>query len=239
MTIVIPYKTDILSDTELLYTLRSIEKYLIGFTNLVIIGTPPEWYNGESVYAQDHHRGKQFSIYSKLLIACELNNVTDYFIEWDDDVILNEPLICNFNEYEQCPSDIKFIQRYQDGTLKDALKKGNMGSRYRESVANTLQILPDGIHFDLHNPIIYNKAQFKKLFMNKTDETIIKSYYCNALKIQGVYRKDCKIDILMNKQAIKEHIRGNLFFSTSTSGMKAPMVELLNELFPNKSRWEK
>jgi hypothetical protein len=227
MTIIVPYKTDILSDVELLYALRSIEKNLIGFTNLIIIGTPPDWYKGESVYAKDHVRGKQYSIYSKLLIACELSNVTDYFIEWDDDVMLNKDLL------------VGALQYYQDGTIKDHLKKGDMGSRYREAVANTLQIIPDGVHFDLHNPIIYNKSQFKKLFCNKTDETIIKSYYCNALKIEGVHRDDCKINQLISKGAIYYRIKDCLFFSTTTNAMKKPMIDVLSELYPNKSQWEK
>ena len=227
MTIVLPYKDDILSGVELKFALRSIEKHLTGFTNLVIIGTPPDWYNGESVYAKDYN-GKQFSIYSKLLVACELENVSEFFIMFNDDHFLLKPL------------DVTEIESWHDGYLKDTINK-NHGIRYKEAIANTLQLIPNGRNYDIHTPCRYHKKGFKDLFGNRTDEICIKSYYFNYYEpTDEVYHemKDFKINQLLSKEAIKELIKDRLFFSTSTNGMKKPMIELLNELFPNKSRWE-
>lgn len=232
MTVIIPYKKEPVSDIELLYALRSIDKYLIGFTNLIILGTPPDWYKGESVYVQDRGE-KQFNIYQKLLVACSLKHVTNSFIEWDDDVMLNE-IMDLWGQSVVCHG----LTYYQDGLLIKHSKK-DMGLRYREAVSNTIRRFPEGKHFDLHNPIVYNKEQFKKLFANEKQEIIIKSTYCNTYGIEGVHRDDCKLQQILSKEAIKERIKGRLFFSTSTNAMKKPMIELLSELYPNKSRWEK
>ena len=228
MTIVLPYKDDILSGTELLFALRSIEKHLTGFDNLVIIGDRPEWYKGEYVQAKDYN-GKQFSIYSKFLIACELSNVTDNFIMWNDDIFL-------LKDIDTCQ-----IDNWYDGKMKDTACK-NHGLRYKEAIANTLQYLPEGLNYDIHAPCIYNKKVFKMLFCNKTDEVCIKSYYYHYYKPNEgeLYyeMKDLKINQLLSKEAIKELIKDRLFFSTSTNGMKKPMIELLNELYPKPSKWE-
>lgn len=229
-TIVIPYKDDILSGTELLFALRSIDKYLTGWSNVVIIGTPPEWYKGEFVQAQDYRHRKQYSIYSKLLVACELNNVTDSFLMWNDDHFLLKHL------------HVGHIDSWYDCNLKETLNK-NHGARYRETIANTLQIIPEGRNYDIHAPCRYDKPTFKMLFSNESREICIKSRYFNFLNVLagisgGSEMKDFKINQLLSKEAIKELIKDRLFFSTSTNGMKKPMIELLNELYPNKSKFE-
>lgn len=226
MTIIIPYKEDILSGTELRFALRSIDKYLTGFTNLIIIGTPPHWYSGERVWAKDYDNKKQFSIYSKLLIACELNNVTDSFVMWNDDHYLLQPFSVNS------------ILAWYDGYLKDTINK-NHGLRYKETIKNTLDILPNALNYDIHTPCIYNKNGIKLLFINKHSDICIKSYYFDHIITRSEEMKDFKINSLLSKDAIKELIKDRLFFSTSTNGMKKPMIEFMNELYPNKSQWEK
>ncbi len=225
MTIVIPYKPDIHDGLELLYALRSIEKNLTGFTNLIIIGNAPDWFNGVCFRAEDFAGRKQYTIYAKLNILQYYAVVTDNFLMWNDDHFLLQPLQV---------SDIKY---WHNGLLADELHRG-LSARYREAVNNTLKF-QSGLNFDIHTPIIYNKAQFRKLFSNKTEEVCIKSYYCNALKIEGEKMDDCKIDQLLSKEAIKERIKDRLFFSTGSNGFREPMKELLQEMFPVPSRWEK
>lgn len=231
MTIVIPYKDDILSGVELLFALRSIDKYLTGWTNVVITGTPPEWYRGESVYVKDCNGRKQFNIYSKILVACELKNVTEDFIMWNDDHFLLRPL------------GIEEIYNWYDGRLKDTAGKSH-GVRYLETIKNTLKVIPDTLNYDIHTPCVYNKNMFKNLFREKSDEVCIKSYYFNHFVanhhvVKHEPMKDFKINQLLSKEAIKELIKDRLFLSTSTNGMKKPMIELMEELYPNKSQWEK
>jgi len=228
MTICLPYKDDILSGVELRFALRSIDQHLTGFTNLVIIGTPPDWYKGEYINAPNYNHRKQYSIYTKLLTACEFGAVSDEFLMFNDDHFLLKPF--NANQ----------IGHWHNGKLKDSIN-GNHGARYKEAIANTLQVIPEGLNYDIHVPCHYRKEYFKEIFSNRTDEILIKSLYFNTLyhsEINGAEMSDFKINQLLSKEAIKELIKDRLFFSTSTNGMKKPMIELLNELFPNKSQWE-
>ncbi len=220
MTIVIPYKPDIFDGLELFYALRSIEKNLTGFTDLIIIGRPPDWCKVKWINQQDYAGRKQFTIYSKLLTID-----ADNFVMFNDDHFILQPL------------QVHQIKYWHNGLLSDELNRG-LSVRYREAVVNTLQFM-SGYNFDIHTPIIYNKSQFRKLFLNKTEEVCIKSYYCNALRIEGERMEDCKIDQLLSKEAIKERIKDKLFFSTGSNAIREPMKQFLEETFPNKSRWEK
>lgn len=226
MTIVLPYKDDILSEWELKFALRSIEKFLTGYTNLILIGDRPEWYQGESVYHKDINGRKQFNIYSKLLVACELNNVTDDFVMFNDDHYLFKRL------------DVSEIKYWYDGYLKDTVGKSH-GVRYLETIKNTLKIIPETLNYDVHTPIIYKKETLRWLFTGKQDEVCIKSYYCSSLETKGEYMKDLKINQLLSYEAILRLTLEKMFFSTSTNGMKKPMMKFLNEAYPNPSQWEK
>jgi hypothetical protein len=226
MTIILPYKPDIHDGIELKYALRSIEKYLTGFTNLIIIGRPPEWYTGGRYISENFIGRKQYSIYHKILLACGWSNVTDNFIMWNDDHFLLQPLQV---------SDIKY---WNNGWLANEYARG-LSSRYGEAVKRTLDFIPDALNYDIHTPIIYNKAKFRTLFSGKENEICIKSYYCNALQLDGEFMEDCKIDQLLSKEGIYNHISGKMFFSTSSNAIREPMKLVLEELYPVKSRWEK
>ena len=224
MTIVIPYNPDIHEGLELLYCLRSIEQNLIGFTDLVLIGRPPDWCKVKWIPVQDYAGRKQFTIYQKLLTV-----EADNFLMFNDDHFLLQPLQV---------SDFKY---WHNGLLSDELNRG-LSMRYREAVNNTLKIfdtVPNMLNFDIHTPIIYNKRKFKLLFGKKQEELCIKSYYCNLLSMEGEYMEDCKIDSLLSEEAIKERIKDLLFFSTGSNAIREPMKRVLQELYPNKSRWEK
>jgi hypothetical protein len=74
----------------------------------------------------------------------------------------------------------------------------------------------------------------------------MKSIYCNTLKITGVYKEDCKIASKIAYWKLKERIKNADVFSigdkcfTPYSGEKESSVKLLlEELYPNKSKWEK
>ncbi len=225
MTIIIPYKPDIHEGLELRYCLRSIEKNLTGFTDLVIVGRPPHWFNGHHFFVEDLAGRKQCTIYNKLLFACTNFADWDNFLKFNDDHFLLKPLQV---------SDIKY---WHNGLLSNELYKG-LSIRYREAVVNTLKEMPEAFNFDIHTPIIYNKNEFRRIFRTMVSEVCIKSYYCNSLNIEGEKMDDCKIDSLLSEEAIKVRIKDKLFLSTGSNAIREPMKKLLEELFPKPSRWE-
>jgi len=224
LTIILPYRESAFDGIELRFALRGISKYLTGFTNLILIGKTPDWCKVEWIHANDYPGRKQYSIYQKILTG--LDSCTDDFVMFNDDHFLIKSIHVN---------DIKY---WYEGTLEQVQQKG-VYARYGEAIKNTLQLNPMALNFDIHTPIIYNKAKFQLLFANMENEVCIKSHYCNSFKVQGEVMPDLKIDRLVCKEVIKELIAHRTFFSIGSNGLKQPMIDTLNELYPEKSQWEK
>lgn len=236
MTIVIPYKPDIHDGLELLYCLRSIEQNLTGFTDLVLIGRPPDWAKVKWINAQDYAGRKQYTIYNKLIVAGDA--IFDKETTWDTPEYF---IMFNDDHYVLKPIDVSEFKYWHNGPLKNELKR-NLSARYRDAVEKTLEFIPDALNYDIHTPIKYQKKWFKNMFHNKGNEVCIKSYYCTHFKFLDSlveYMEDCKIDTLMSKEAIQDRVKDRLFFSTGSNAIREPMKQFLQETFPNKSRWEK
>lgn len=220
MDIVIPYRKDILDGLELKYALRSIEKNLLGWDDIILIGDRPGWYTGEHIPASDTPGRKEYNIYQKLLIACA-EDISEDFIMWNDD------------HYMLKLSEIKY---WHNGPLVNEYKR-MIGGRYRIAIQNTLEDLPDALNYDIHVPIVYNKTEFQNIFRNMAQEVCIKSYYSNKCQIKGHWMDDLKIEGQFTIKEIEELIKDKTFFSTGTMIFKE-MFSVLAELFPHKSQSE-
>lgn len=219
MNIYIPYSLsrDIFKGEELKFAIRSIEKYLTGWQEIVLIGTAPGWFTGRVIEAGDIEGRKEESIYKKMLLV---NDAA--FIRWDDDHFLLQPL------------DVTKIYNWHDGYLKDYR---NGSARYQAAVGRTLDIDPDMLNYDIHAPMKFIRGLFNFMFSDMTGDICVKSYYRSLTPYDGRHMDDLKIGQWMPKEEIKNLIKGRLFFSTGT--LFTPMIELLNELYPDKSKYEK
>jgi len=217
MVIAIPYTHEPHNGIELLYALRSIEKHLPG-SEVVVIGEAPNWYKGESINQKDFTGRKQYSIYQKLLKIAEQ---TDEFIYWNDDHFLLKPTE---------------IKDWHFGLLKEELKN-NTTSGYKSVVKKTLDLLPDALNFDIHIPIKIDSKKFRNLFQSREDEICIKSFYANQVECEPEEMSDLKINGWFSKDQIISKLKGRTFFSTGTA-LCDPMVEVLQKLFPFKSKYE-
>lgn len=222
MTIVIPYRDEVHDGLELKYALRSIDKCLTGWSEVLIIGDRPAWYKGSVTTFRDLPGRKEFNIYSKILAACADKLVTDDFLMWNDDHFLLRSL------------HVKDIKHWHGRRIRIGISKarGSYGIKLRK----TGNEFP-GNNFDIHVPIVYNKGKFGEIFSTRSDEICIKSAYCNSLGITGEYMEDCKIDGQVSEAEIKRVIAGRLFFSSGTSICNG-MVNVLAGLYPGASRWE-
>lgn len=236
MTIVIPYKDEVQKGLELKYALRSIEKNLSGWDRVVFIGCDfPGWLDIMEcafILMADIDGYKERSIYQKLLAACNSEMVSENFIYWNDDHFLLKPLHV---------SEIKY---WHSGPLA----RRNVYNRERIKQENTLEFFSAELHphvcnYDIHTPIIFNKQLFKEIFTPQQQELCIKSLYCNLMPIdinkdynKFEFMEDCKIVGHFSKEEVKKKIEGRLFFSTNAICNET--VEVLEELFPEKSKFE-
>jgi len=251
MDIIIPYIPSRVDTLK--YALRSIEKYLTGYGKIFIVGKKVDWLknfdnciNGsltvdknilpalesEKVYGIyfiecEEDKRKQYCIFKKILAACNDERVSDKFIMWNDDHFLLKPL-----------DEIKY---WKSGNL-DTLQL-IVGGTYQGVVRNANKYLKEcgysNHHFDIHVPIVFDKYKFILLQEeNWEQEHLIKSLYCNRWGIKGEDMKDLKFGKPFKREEIRKAIEGRTFFSISEPGTNESMMDILQGLYPEKSKWE-
>lgn len=238
ISVVIPYKQDTKSNNiQLIYALRSLEKNLNGIGEVFIVGEKITSLKGLNYIKVKDDKGSEFkerNIYRKILAACNDERVSNNFICTNDDIYLTKDF------------DANSLPFYHKGELINTMEK-NAGD-YRKSLNHTRKLLmkleKPTLDYDTHFPILYNKEHFCTFASEETNwnqpfSYVIKSLYCNRLGVNGIFGGDCKIQNRMSYDDIKEKIKGKEFFSTSDGCINEDMIKVLEELYPEKSKFEK
>lgn len=218
MDIILPYHHS--PYHELRYALRSICKYQ-PHDRVILVGDTEEWYKGDVILKEDTDNRPEFSVASKILRG--IQEASEDFILWQDDIFkLNDnpvkPVYCD--------------------TLKHIMDVRHEG-RFKNVLSNTYALFPDGYYYGGHTPMVMNG----KLFEQAVDECwkkdlIPKTMYGNYAKIGGEHVADCKIKGSNVYGVIKNFIAGKDYLSTGHYSMNKDMVKVLEELFPEKCRYE-
>ena len=229
-------------NNELMYCLRGIEKHLGNYRNIYIIGKKPEWLTKDIVdYPHDatgsawdkfnHER----NIYEKIKFACNLSEVSERFLFMNDDHFLT------------ADTDAATYPYYYRFTLDEKITARTRPDAYAISMRNTRDLLPPGRrnYFDIHAPIMYRKEEFirvnSQVNWNKPMGYVIKSLYCNMLGIDGIVMSDLKMKGGLKYDDMKRKIANRHVFSIADSAINQPgqpLERLMNELYPEPSRWE-
>jgi len=237
ISVVIPFKSDVEKDyRELFYSLRSLQSKLKMEIEVFVCGDKINSLHGLNYITCKDEKGKgvkERNIYRKILAACHDERVSDDFIFTNDDIFL-------LKEFSEIPY-------YHKGELMETMKKANMD--YRASLNHSRKYLiskgKPTLDYDTHFPIVYNKRKFIDTFANEAIDFdqpfgyVIKSIYCNMNYVSGIYGGDCKIKHPKKYKELLKRIEGKEFFSTSDGCMNEAMIELLNELYENRSNYEK
>lgn len=224
-------------DKELRYALRSVEKHLTGYGDIFIIGYCPPWLqnvihipatDGDKIYE------KERNIYSKILLACEDKRVSEDFLFMNDDHFL-------LQDFEAAKFPF-----YSYGFLSDYLHRVDP---YQQTLQNTFDLIGDHLFFDIHCPILYKKSNF--IAMNELSLVdwskkwgcAIKTLYSYFLSsIDGLRTEsfpDLKICDPLSSNKIKELITMRPWFSMDNHAREGGIETVLQELYPNKSKYEK
>lgn len=227
MTIVVPYRLAH-DGIELKFMLRSIEKNLTGYNEVVIVGDKlPSWITNIKHLPRHEETDKSSrNIINKLLHAS--HELREDFIRWDDDIYLNSKL------------GVKDFKYWFSGTLADAIKDHRNNVRYRKYIENTaFKITDSALFYDIHTPMIYEwrKMDFVRHYDWSTNY-LSKSLYCHHAGVIGEGVEDCKIRAAADEKETRELIDGKLFFCTGPQTMCPLVNDILTELYPNKSKYE-
>lgn len=223
-------------DTEIKYSIRSVERFLIGYRNIYLIGTKPAFLNGRVIEIpyEDIYGNKARNIMSKINRAASEKRISNNFMLFNDDYFLLKT------------TDAPLYPYYYKNTLEDALERNRGNYEYYKHVEQTISALNEYDHpllnFDSHYPILYNKARLKRVICkynwNTTFGLIMKSTYCNTLKIPGEFKKDCKINhphVFENWANVTKDLD---MFSIGDRCINKSMEQYLQSLYPNKSKYE-
>jgi hypothetical protein len=229
MDIVYPLGTESKENNmEILYSLRSVQKNLVGVGQVFVVGFLPKFLKDViHIPLEDNPSPalKEQNIMRKIYAACKDKRLSNKFLMMNDDHFFNRPYAI-----DKIPN---WKWMHLDGN----------GEGYRQSIRNTIDALGGGVqtNFDVHTPIIYDKKKFIKT-MDEFDWTVfrgyvIKSLYANFNKLNGEELPDLKI----NRNLSKNHILTLIdrpVFSVGEWGLNVFMKQILQDLYPQKSRWE-
>lgn len=223
-------------DQELKFSLRSVEKHMKNYRNIYIIGQAPAYINLETVNVipfDTPNVYKEHRIMLKFKKACEIPGISQKFLMMNDDYFLVKDInAAKIPYYYDFPMYVKYIHRGSNDI-------------YKQSINNTLLALNklgvvDPKYFDIHYPVHYDKTKFP-LIMDSLDWNIrgcyvIKSLYCNLMRIKGKKRKDCKINKDPSPEEMKHIIESTDLFSTDR--ITRPIINTFHKLYPEPSKYE-
>lgn len=232
-SIVIPYGSRPQKHTELIFALRSIEKYLTCYGEIFIVGHKPDCITNVThiPYNDDpRSRYRDRNIMLKIIAACKDKRVSGDFLMWHDDHFL--------------------LQTIEASTFP-AVHHGKMTpgpGQYGETKNNTIRkfCVEHYDHLndcDSHCPILLNKEKFLKSVPTLDWKVhfgyCIKTVYCKMNGIEGEYYEDLKIRYIPTAEDIYNSIQGRRWFSTGDKCFfGSDMLAVMNELYPVPSKFE-
>lgn len=233
--VVIPYRLSPFTNSlELKYCLRSIDKHLQNVGRVWIIGEKPTYlniYEGGKCWHIPVNETNWYeyltrNIHTKILTACLDPVVSNPFLYMNDDHFLLQDM------------DAELIPPYHSGKTW-----GRVKGRYHITVRNTLDKFPGTDNYDIHAPMLIYKTDYietvGKLNWKVPYGYAIKTTYCNLAGIPyGKFYPDYKLDHKPTETDFSE-ILTRKFFSVGDKGFNnTSMFQFLNQLYPNKSKYE-
>ena len=218
-------------NNELRYSLRSLSK-ISGIGDVFIVGEKPDWVrNVIHIPCKDIPFRKEYSIFCKIMAAVEDRRVSNCFLFMNDDHFCLQDM------------DVTEIENYASGTLEDEYNRRH--GHYKAACRNTIELLQDIFpleypYCDVHTPILYWKGFWIGISgcMPTKNEYVLKSLYAGFAGVQTVEITDLKINKPMQYREIIAKLAGRKFFSIGDYGVCPDMKRVMNELYPQKSKYE-
>lgn len=237
MDIVYTFRQDLQAlNTQLKYSLRSVEKHFTGIGQVFVIGADPYLTNVTHIQFEDKFSPAR-NIWLKLLRAAHHPDISEDFLYMADDHFI----------LQDC--ETRRFPYYVNGNLKDLAPTQRNG--YKTIVDNTIKTLVSKgwrtLNFNVHAPIRYNKTKLRMLATLYPDlpplGVVTKSLYMNTFEHDFRFTtfeplKDCKIRSNIPLEEMRKKIEGRPVFSTGKESDSPNITALLKELYPNKSDYE-
>ena len=216
---------------ELRYSLRSIEKNF-RFRRVIIYGGKPDDIHPD-LYVYDNQRNgatRYEKTRNMIRRICDNADITPEFWLFNDDFFIMRPLKAYKTEY--------------GGLLWDHIERIERGfgiTEYTKQLRHLLYTLERQnrfrcpLDYDLHKPMLINRAKMAAVLDNYPEETAVRSLYGNVYGIHGPMGEDCKFG-----SAAGDPKRVDIdIISTSDEAFRGGDIgEYIRRQFPEKSRFE-
>ncbi len=219
MNVVVPYQNDHRNGEELKFSIRSLVKHFRAIEEVILVGDLPTWFKGEYIPLRDIPLRREYSMYVKAMAGAKQYNIDSFLYTTDDHFITQD-----FDES---------LPNYHTGLCKSTAT-GHTSGRYRKLYANCVE---GWLNFDCHVPIVMKPFNYGSPRLEL--DTPIKSTYANKAGVEGTPITDCKFFNGHRYEQIMNVVAKRQFFSTSPFCMNGEMMRVLNELYPDKSKFEK
>lgn len=228
------------NNNELRFSLRAIEKNLLNFRKVLIVGEDPGFLTHDvTVISHPDEIGPQNAdgnIIRKVLRACKEDWLTNDFLFINDDHLVMKPV------------EAAIVPPFHKGNLAKYPDKYWKENYWRTRLEATKNILVakgyTANHFDCHTPIVFNKKKFvetMKLF-NYPDGVgyTMKSLYgnVNCPGAPMLKREKKKVFKKMKLSEIEASTRDAEFVSFNDDGLNGALKLWLIRNFPVRSRFE-
>lgn len=232
-------------NNELRYSLRSIDKYGINVDRVFVVGEKPNFLNGEITHipCKDRYglQQKHDNIHQKIAYAMGTGMLSDHFLISSDDHFYCKPT--DFNNYPVY---------YREPEIPTVVPQNTKPSSYWYSLFETREFLVSrSLPIFQTNPHA-NTHIDQKLWMDYirviTDASDLRHggeincimgniMIANGWKPEPI--QDCKIYHFENREEFDEKIKDVHVFSMADSALESGIGKILEEMFPEKSRWER
>lgn len=224
---------------ELRYSMRALKKNFSELGRVFVVGYRPKWLSDAAIHidvADIHKHNKDANIIDKVVAACRAG-VSDQFIRSSDDELI---LI---------PSNASDIKPYHGGTLRG--RPASFWSNvWKKRLRATSEMLSDRgfecLHFDIHIPNLYDREAFLRAAEStpyrETPFTINTMYFNQAGVVDPPRLAGQKVTFesaVYDTHKIRKRIAGKRFLGYNDRGLTGSLKQVLQEMFPEPSPFEK
>lgn len=215
---------------ELRYSIRSAEKNL-PISNIIVVGSPPEWYTGKSILVPELRNQKYTNAQNNLKAITSSKMISDNFILMNDDFYTIKK--------------IEILPNYNGGSLRQKVEryvKQAPYSTYTRKLMATYRFL---IRSGIQNPIDYELHVPMQMDKNGLSKSIYpnllwRSMYGNRYKNAGHTISDVKV--YESKHLVDRSYdfkNGNLpFISSEDASFNLLKSYILGDMFSSPSSVE-
>lgn len=243
LSVVIPFLAKAAQGKELLYALRSMEKYFREDFRVIIIGDRPEWISEEVIHIPHSciSKNPQIDVIDKIKTVVGSEEVNEKFIWTNDDIYFVSPVSL---------ADIATLKIV--GDLKNMPKAGTVYATNREKTIALLEAakLPT-LNFETHLPVEFEKEKIVQLFEEfaqlQEGGYLFSSVYFNRFfpdwkPILLDWTKDNWMLRVVSSNPdpalFRKFVNMSKFLNNSENGYSPFIEKYLETKFPEKSKFE-